>query len=987
MPDQPINTESNPQVSSSGSPRTLELPDSSVAVDEEFAAIWRTAEVIGALSTDDYRWSFTSILLALLYSEQDISQWFLSYAQAANIHLAEISNKRAFVPGNLPHMREEFAKGGSFLKKSAFTSSTLNLFRGAVDLLKSSAVTIPSPMGARHLMGAFVYRLPSGHLDDLQKWGFVPGDWSEKFVQYMALRNPQELFWTSLHQQLYGGRAPVSSSDAAPPVKEETSRAVTPDGQADLSESEAAGAVSQRFIPPIFVPLRADFTGDNIPLDPSKNDHLDFKRDVRAFASVIASEDLTPPMSIGIFGDWGSGKSFFMRQLEQKIKFLAGTDPAYCSHVVTVWFNAWHYVDQNLWATLVTEIFDKLFAYIRADRQEDAEARLKTIEEELSKEQGLHTEAKADLVKAETDRETAEIELKKLRQIRKEKENTLSVQLNDVAQLVIGSPEVKAKLDDVERDLGLPVLDSSYDAFEAQVKQMRSLGTRALAILVGAFREPGWIRRIGLLLVVFGLPCLVAFLMGKYAPPVLHTPAQLIAGGVTLLVSATVWMRSVYVAGSAVVSKAETTLTQLKAIRERRAAQQESESIGEIEVLRAREEAARQKLKDAEARIQELKIEAQELQPGRRLQRFIEQRFEAGDYRQHLGLVSLIRRDFETLSRLLRERKDLPVDRIVLFIDDLDRCPPERVCEVLEAIHLILAFELFVVVVGVDVRWVAKSLQKRYSGLLTGGISSAGLGREDLASPEDYLEKIFQVPFWINPLQAVGSRALVAAMLAKYPARTGGMLGKGADVKPTTSTPSDDTASEASSPAAQAAAPSPVAPDSGVPAQEVGRSDTPEAQSHKENASPRDDDGKSAPITLTGGEQKFILELSQFGGTSPRRLKRFINLYRVIKSTLSESEVNTFLNSSGEDGDYKLVLVLLAVLTGSPSLSSEILRKLQQPGSALKTVLQEFNKDTREEHRSCLGAFAHLQSRYEDSRSSATLRQWAAVVARYSFRP
>ena len=80
----------------------------------------------------------------------------------------------------------------------------------------------------------------------------------------------------------------------------------------------------------------------------------------------------------------------------------------------------------------------------------------------------------------------------------------------------------------------------------AQVKQMRSLGTRALAIVVAAFREPGWIRRIGLLFVVFGVPSLVAFLIGKYAPPVLHTPAQVIAGGVTLLVTTTFWMRSVY---------------------------------------------------------------------------------------------------------------------------------------------------------------------------------------------------------------------------------------------------------------------------------------------------------------------------------------------------------------------------------------------------------------------------------------------------------
>ena len=127
-------------------------------------------------------------------------------------------------------------------------------------------------------------------------------------------------------------------------------------------------------------------------------------------------------------------------------------------------------------------------------------------------------------------------------------------------------------------------------------------------------------------------------------------------------------------------------------------------------------------------------------------------------------------------------------------------------------------------VVGVDVRWVAKSLQKRYSGLLTGGVSGVGPGREDLASPEDCLEKIFQVPFLINPLHAVGSRALVAAMLAKYPARTGGTPGNGAELKPATNR-SGDTAGVASLPGAQATGSSPGAPDSGVPPQEVRTSD------------------------------------------------------------------------------------------------------------------------------------------------------------------
>jgi hypothetical protein len=38
----------------------------------------------------------------------------------------------------------------------------------------------------------------------------------------------------------------------------------------------------------------------------------------------------------------------------------------------------------------------------------------------------------------------------------------------------------------------------------------------------------------------------------------------------------------------------------------------------------------------------------------------------------------------------------------VLYIDDLDRCPPRRVVEVLTAMQLLLALPLFVVVVAVD---------------------------------------------------------------------------------------------------------------------------------------------------------------------------------------------------------------------------------------------------------------------------------------------
>jgi len=55
--------------------------------------------------------------------------------------------------------------------------------------------------------------------------------------------------------------------------------------------------------------------------------------------------------------------------------------------------------------------------------------------------------------------------------------------------------------------------------------------------------------------------------------------------------------------------------------------------------------------------------------------------------------------------------------RIVLYIDDLDRCPPDSVADVLQAIHMLLFFPLFVVV------WLAKtSYTRKMNDMATGSI-------------------------------------------------------------------------------------------------------------------------------------------------------------------------------------------------------------------------------------------------------------------------
>jgi hypothetical protein len=92
----------------------------------------------------------------------------------------------------------------------------------------------------------------------------------------------------------------------------------------------------------------------------------------------------------------------------------------------------------------------------------------------------------------------------------------------------------------------------------------------------------------------------------------------------------------------------------------------------------------------AEQRLTQANSELEQLSSTRLLDEFLKSRLATDSYQKQLGFLALVRRDFERLSDLIaranvewcdpsRTTDPPPLNRIVLYIDDLDRCSEETV--------------------------------------------------------------------------------------------------------------------------------------------------------------------------------------------------------------------------------------------------------------------------------------------------------------------
>ncbi|HKP76081.1 MAG TPA: P-loop NTPase fold protein [Longimicrobiaceae bacterium] len=103
-------------------------------------------------------------------------------------------------------------------------------------------------------------------------------------------------------------------------------------------------------------PAAREFTlaASSISDQPAEEDRLGFEPYVRAAAEFLTSEGTRPPLTLSVEGEWGSGKSSFMRQLQESIgerERKLGKKPA-----VIVWFNPWrHDREDAVWAAFALE--------------------------------------------------------------------------------------------------------------------------------------------------------------------------------------------------------------------------------------------------------------------------------------------------------------------------------------------------------------------------------------------------------------------------------------------------------------------------------------------------------------------------------------------------------------------------------------------------------------------------------------------------------
>jgi hypothetical protein len=119
--------------------------------------------------------------------------------------------------------------------------------------------------------------------------------------------------------------------------------------------------------------------------------------------------------------------------------------------------------------------------------------------------------------------------------------------------------------------------------------------------------------------------------------------------------------------------------------------------------------------------------------------------------------------------RTFRERfekmlKDSDIDKLIILIDDLDRCSPVRVIENLEAIKLFLSVSGTAFIIGADPRIVEHAIRFRYAERAIADENDDETNR----LVKDYLEKVIQIPYRLPRLSSTEIETYMALLFSLF---------------------------------------------------------------------------------------------------------------------------------------------------------------------------------------------------------------------------
>lgn len=732
-------------------------------------------------------------------------------------------------------------------------------------------------------------------------------------------------------------------------------------------------------------------------------DETGAEEEARAFADMVVAKAFDPPLAVGIFGEWGSGKSYFMRQIyeavpdnrrryaEARAKEGAIT---FCQDVIQIRFNAWHYAEANLWPSLVDHILTQLNNWMSAVGPVDDARRLFNS---LSTARRLTIDAARDLV---DKRRALDAAREKKRQAdatliatRSAAEQTPGTYITAAFASLWEQAGAKEEFEAAAKRFGLADLSKNAEAFQAASAGLGDEVSRLALLRTGAVGEfARWPVALCVVAGVVVLPPLFGALVGTYADASAALGAS-IAGLLAPITAGLTWATARAKSALDVVSSYRTRFDEAVAQKTQEAsvaAAQMAEALAAVEAAAVQaEEALRQAASNEATAEATYKAE----NGARRILRFVRDRIADGTYAKHLSFIASIRRDFEELTRLLDQRAastadaelarenharqvkalideagdllhedertvlksaEVPADgaephmfdRIILYVDDLDRCRPEQVVAVLEAIQLLLNYPIFVVFVAVDVRWLQDALKRQFPQL--GPDGKAGPG--GCATTTDYLEKIFQIPYWVRPFGETETRAFLRNRLHR-----------------------DDAAAQGG----------PGAPDP----DQTGQQGDPEPREEPAGSTSGDaagasqaDDGAPSPtsVDLTDAERDIIDKVAPFLTPLPRRALRFLNTYWILKGGLTLGEQRQL-----EQAGHRAVLALLAIAIFTEDSFPQLVRAIctaapGEPAIDFATrIAGSLGQDNAKRMGDCL--------KVAGIATAGELQAHAERVARYSF--